>query len=68
MGRTNIVLDDRLVKQGLQATGLHTKRELIDFALRELLQHEDQVQLLKLRGNVRWEGNLSKWRKSRVFK
>lgn len=38
--RTNIVLDARLVEAGLEVTGLKTRRELVDFALRELLRHK----------------------------
>ena len=40
--RTNIVLDSKLVEAGLRATGLKTRRELVDFALRELLRHTQQ--------------------------
>jgi len=36
--RTNIVLDSKLIEAGLKATGLKTRRELVDFALRELLR------------------------------
>lgn len=41
--RTNIVLDDRLVKSAMKATGAKTKREVVDIALRRLVQ--DQAQL-----------------------
>ena len=40
--RTNIVLDNKLVEAGLKATGLKTRRQLVDFALRELLRHKQQ--------------------------
>ncbi|HDY82151.1 MAG TPA: type II toxin-antitoxin system VapB family antitoxin [Halieaceae bacterium] len=57
--RTNIVLDKNLVEAGLKATGLRTRRELVDFALRELLRHKQQRQLLELKGKVCWEGDLA---------
>ncbi len=60
--RTNIVLDCRLVEAGLKATGLKTRRELVDFALRELLRHERQKELLALKGKVKWEGDLDELR------
>ncbi len=60
--RTNIVLDSKLVEAGLKATGLKTRRELVDFALRELLRHERQKELLQLKGKVKWEGNLDEMR------
>ncbi len=61
--RTNIVMDSKLVKAGLKATGLRTRRELVDYALRELLRHKQQKKLLELKGNVTWEGNLKEMRK-----
>lgn len=63
--RTNIVLDDKLVEAGLKATGLKTRRELVDFALRELLRHKQQKKLLSLKGKVNWEGNLEEMRTGR---
>lgn len=63
--RTNIVLDRKLVEAGLKATGLKTRRELVDFALRELLRHKQQKRLLELKGRVTWEGNLDEMRAGR---
>ena len=63
--RTNIVLDVKLVEAGLEATGLRTRRELVDFALRELLRHDQQKRLLALKGKVTWEGNLEEMRTGR---
>ncbi len=60
--RTNIVLDVHLVEAALEATGLKTRRELVDFALRELLRHEQQKRLLDLKGKVTWEGDLEEMR------
>lgn len=64
--RTNIVLDEALVEAGLKATGLKTRKDLIDFALRDLLRRESQKQILQLKGKVRWEGDLSEMRKGRT--
>ena len=50
MGRTNIVLDDELVVSCQKATGIKTRRELIDHALRELLRHQNQKKILELKG------------------
>ena len=63
--RTNIVLDSKLVEAGLKATGLKTRRELVDFALRELLRHKQQKKLLSLKGKVSWEGDLAEMRTGR---
>ena len=67
MKRTNIVLDEKLVKSCLKATGLKTRRNLIDYALRELLRHESQMKILELKGKVHWEGDLNTLRQRRVI-
>lgn len=65
MGRTNVVLDDRLVSRCLKVTGIKTRRALIDHALQELLRHAQQKKILKLKGRISWEGDLATWRRKR---
>lgn len=65
MGRTNINLDNGLVRKGMELTGLRTKRELVDLALRELIRKEDQKSILSLEGAIQWEGSLDDVRKGR---
>jgi Arc/MetJ family transcription regulator len=65
--RTNIVLDENLVQTALKATGLKTRRALIDFALRDLLRRESQKRILELRGQINWEGDLKTMRQGRKF-
>ncbi len=66
MKRTSVVLDERLLETGLKVTGFKTSRELIDFALRELLRRETQKQLLTLKGRIHWEGDLNAMRQGRI--
>ncbi len=66
MKRTNIVLDQALVRQGLKATGLKSRRALVHHALVELVRREDQLGLLELKGKVKWSGNLGRMRAKRV--
>ena len=66
MGRTNIVLDDELVEKCQKVTGIKTRRSLIDFALHEVLRRGRQRQLLKLKGAVKWDGDLDQWRQGRT--
>lgn len=66
MGRTNVVLDDELVEECQKLTGIETRRALIDYALHEVKRRGNQRRLLELKGTVKWEGNLSDWRKERV--
>ena len=42
-----------------------TKKELVDFALREVIRREKAKGILALEGKVKWEGNLRKMRKGR---
>ncbi len=66
MKRTNIVLDDVLVRRGLKMTGLKTRRALVHHALQELVRREKQMELLSLKGRVRWTGNLDVMRRARI--
>jgi len=65
MKRTNIVMDEVLVQEGLKATGIKTRRALVHHALQELVRREKQNGLLALKGKVRWTGNLAAMRKTR---
>lgn len=64
--RTNIVIDDRLMRKALQVTGLPTKRAVVEEGLRLLIQVKEQTGIRRLRGKVRWEGNLDEMRTARV--
>lgn len=65
MKRTNIVLDDKLVEDCLRATGIRTRKALIDHALRELYRHESQAKILEFKGKINWEGDLNEGRQGR---
>ncbi len=63
--RTNIVLDDNLIKKGFKLTKAKTKKELVNLALEELIKRKQRKQILKLEGKVKWHGDLKKLRKGR---
>jgi Arc/MetJ family transcription regulator len=63
--RTNIVLDERLVQQGMKITGIMTRRALVHRALQELVRREKQMDLLALEGKIKWTGNLNAMRHRR---
>jgi Arc/MetJ family transcription regulator len=65
--RTNIVIDEELLEAGLKATGLKTRKALVDFALRDLLRRENQGKILELKGKILWEGDLASMRRRREF-
>jgi Arc/MetJ family transcription regulator len=58
MGRTNIVLDDRLIREAMKLTGARTKREAVDIALRAVVARGSAHRALKrLRGALPWDGD-----------
>lgn len=65
MKRTNIVLDEKLVEKGMRMTGITTQKELIDYALRELVRRKQQKKILSMKGQVNWEGDLDQLRTNR---
>lgn len=56
--RTNIVIDDLLMKEALKATGLKTKREAVELGLQTLIRLNRQASIRKFRGKLAWDGNL----------
>ncbi len=67
MGRTNIEIDDVLVEKAMRLTGVRTKREVVDIALRRLIQKGNVYRSLRrLRGKLSWEGDVGKWRSVRT--
>jgi Arc/MetJ family transcription regulator len=60
--RTNIVIDDDLMIDALKASGLRTKKEAVEQGLRLLVQRSQQQEIRKLRGRVKWEGDLDEMR------
>jgi Arc/MetJ family transcription regulator len=60
--RTNIVIDDKLMRDALRASGLKTKREAVEYALRTLVRLSRQAEIRQLRGKVDWQGDLDAMR------
>jgi Arc/MetJ family transcription regulator len=63
--RTNIVIDDKLMRDTLRATGLKTKREAVEAGLRTLLRLSRQGEIRRLRGQLDWQGDLNAMRSDR---
>jgi len=64
--RTNIDIDDRLIKEAMKSSGSRTKRAAVEAGLRLLIQTRSQDSIRKLRGKVKWEGNLQRSRLGRT--
>ena len=63
--RTNIEIDDKLMKDTMKATGIKTKREAVELGLRTLLRLRQQHDIRQLRGKLDWQGDLEKMRVDR---
>ncbi len=64
MGRTNVVVDDKLIERAMRVYGLRTKRAAIDLALRRLVGEYEQKDMLDMEG-IGWEGDLAQMRETR---
>ena len=62
--RTNIVIDDELMEQAIKASGLKTKKDVVEQGLKLLVKRKQQQSIRTLRGTINWEGNLSEMRES----
>lgn len=65
VSRTNIVIDEDLMRQVLDATGLKTKREAVETALRFLLKLKGQENIRRARGKLQWTDNLDRMRRDK---
>ena len=65
MSRTVIDIQDDLLRKAQKITGISKKVEIVNYALKQLLEQKELEQVLKLRGKVKWDGNLDAMRKDR---
>lgn len=63
--RTNIVIDEKLMNDALLATGLKTKKEVVELGLKTLVKLSQQKQIKELRGKLKWDGDLEVMRSER---
>jgi len=60
--RTNVVIDDQLMKDALELSGFRTKKAAIEAALRLLVRFSRQAKVKTFRGKLKWSGDLDKMR------
>lgn len=63
--RTNIVIDDKLMRETLRATGLKSKRAAVEAGLRTILRLAKQADTRRYRGKLHWQGDLDEMRRDR---
>ncbi len=66
MGRTNINIDDALIRKARKLTRLKTKRQIVDKALELLVRSESRKGILRYYGSGVWKGDLKASRRNRV--
>jgi Arc/MetJ family transcription regulator len=64
--RTNIDIDDRLMRRAMRESGARTKKATVEAGLRLLADTHAQTSIRRLKGKVRWEGDLAESRRGRV--
>ncbi len=64
--RTNIDIDDRLMRQAMRSSRARTKRAAVEAGLRLLIQTRAQATIRRLRGKIRWDGDLNDSRLGRL--
>jgi Arc/MetJ family transcription regulator len=65
MSRTVIDIEDKLLKKAQKLTGINKKVEIVNYAIRRLVEQKEIEKILDLKGKVKWEGNLEEMRKGR---
>lgn len=60
--RTNVVIDDQLMKAALKLSGLRTKKDAIEAGLRLLVRLNRQTKIKNFRGRLKWVGDLDQTR------
>ncbi len=65
MSRTVIDIEDKLLKKAQKLTGINKKVEIVNYAIRKLVEQKEIEKILELKGKVKWEGNLEEMRKGR---
>lgn len=60
--RTNVVINDDLMAQALNASGFKTKKDTIEEGLKLLIQMKSHKEIKQFRGKLKWSGNLDEMR------
>lgn len=60
--RTNIVIDDNLMNEAMTLSQLKTKKAAVEAGLRLLVRIKKQERIKRLRGKLKWDGDLDKMR------
>jgi Arc/MetJ family transcription regulator len=65
MARTVIDIDEEIFARAKKLTGLRKKVDLVNYAMKKLVEQKEIEKILDLKGKVRWEGDLEETRRDR---
>ncbi len=65
MARTVLNIDDSLYEQAKACTGLKKKVDVVNYALKHLVEQKNMEKILDLRGKIVWDGDLDEMRRGR---
>ena len=65
MSRTVVDIEDDLLKKAQELTGINKKVEIVNYAIRKLVEQKEIERILELKGQLKWEGDLEEMRKDR---
>ena len=62
--RTNIDINDDLMRRAMRHSNSRTKKATVEVALRLLVETHAQISIRRLKGKIVWEGDLNRSRRS----
>ena len=65
MSRTVIDINNDVLEKAQKLTGIQKKVDIVNYALRKLVEQKEVEKILELKGKVKWVGNLEKMRADR---
>ncbi len=65
MSRTVVDIENDVLKKAQRLTGIQKKVDIVNYALRKLVEQKEIERILELKGKIKWEGNLEKMRADR---
>jgi Arc/MetJ family transcription regulator len=65
MVRTVVNIDEDSLRKASRLTGLRKKVDVVNYALKQLVEQKEIEKILELRGKIRWEGDLEEMRRDR---
>lgn len=63
--RTVVDIENKLLKKAQKLTGISKKVEMVNYALKKVVEQKEIEKILDLKGKIKWEGNLEEMRKGR---